>query len=48
MINDIINTENKMKNKKVFLYLSFILTITIAISFFNNGSDYYWHLKIGN
>ena len=36
-----------MKKKNIWLYLSFVLIFCIAISFFNNGSDYYWHLRIG-
>lgn len=36
-----------MKKKNVWLYLSFVLIFCIAISFFNNGSDYYWHVRIG-
>ena len=36
------------KKKNIWLYLSFVLTICIAISFFSNGLDYYWHVKIGS
>ena len=36
-----------MKKKNIWLYLSFVLIFCIIISFFNNGSDYYWHVRIG-
>ena len=37
-----------MKKNNIWLYLSFVLIFCIAISFFKNGSDYYWHVRIGN
>ena len=36
-----------MKKKKIIIGLFFMLMLIVTVIYFNMGSDYFWHLKMG-